>query len=121
MQLNKPKYSLVKNFMYAIDGLVEIGRHESSFKIELIGFIVFGVIAWSLPMKFIYSSVLFISLFIPILAEIINSAIERVVDLATTEHKPLAKQAKDVGAALVLVGLIVVMLIWIFVLIIAFT
>lgn len=120
MQLNKPRYTLVNNLIYAIDGLSDLFKNEVSFKIELVGFVVFSIIAWNLPIKFIYFSILFISLFIPILAEIINSAVERIVDLITKEHNMLAKQAKDCGAALVLVSLIAVMFIWVLTLIIAF-
>ncbi len=60
---------------------------------------------------FSYSSILFFSLFIPISAEFINSAIERVVDLVTNGYHLLAKQAKDTGATLVLVSLILTSLI----------
>ncbi len=120
MKLNKPKYNLYKNFMYAIDGLLEVFKHEISFKLEIVVFITFGIIAWSLPIKFIYVAILLISLFVPILAEIINSAIERTVDLITLKNKPLAKQAKDAGAALVLLSLIVTALIWLFTLLLAF-
>lgn len=120
MKLNKPKYSLIKNFIYATDGLLDLLKHETAFKMEIFGLFAFGAIAWILPIKFIYSCVLIISLFLPILAEIVNSAIERVVDLITLEHQILAKQAKDAGAALVLVSFIVVFFIWICVLITAF-
>jgi len=55
-----------------------------------------------------------------VLAEVANSAIERVVDLVTKEYHILAKQAKDVGATMVLLSLIVTALIWISVLLVAF-
>ena len=44
-------------------------------------------------------------------AEFINTAIEAVVDLATTEHHPLAKVGKDVGAAAVLIAALAAMLV----------
>jgi diacylglycerol kinase (ATP) len=120
MKLNKPKYSLFKNGRYAVDGLIDIIETESSFKMQLLLFFVMSIVAWELPISFGYASMLFLSLFIPIMAEIANSSIERAVDLITRDYHILAKRAKDAGAALVLLSLILTGLIWIFVLIAAF-
>ena len=114
MKLNKPKHNLFRNGMYAVEGFVDIVKNETSFKWQLLMLSVFGVIAWVLPVSFSYSALLFVSLFIPVLAEVANSAIERVVDLVTSDYHILAKQAKDAGATLVLLSLIVTTLIWIF-------
>ena len=120
MKLNKPKHSLYKNGMYAVEGFIDIVKNETSFKWQLLMLFVMGIVAWNLPVSFAQSSILFISLFIPVLAEVANSAIERVVDLVTKEYHILAKQAKDVGATMVLLSLIVTALIWISVLLVAF-
>lgn len=120
MKLNKPKHNLFHNTVYAIEGFMDIVKNETSFKWQLLHLLVLGIVAWSLPLSFGESSILFISLFLPILAEIMNSAIERVVDLVTQEYHILAKQAKDVGATLVLVSFIVTVLIWASVLAIAY-
>lgn len=120
MKLNKPKHNLFRNGGYAIEGFIDVIKNETSFKWQLLMLLVMGITAWSLPISFAHASILFISLFIPILAEIINSAIERVVDLVTNEYHLLAKQAKDVGATIVLLSLIVTILIWLCVLAVAF-
>jgi len=120
MKLNKPKYSLFKNTTYALEGLVDITKNESSFKLQLLLFLVMGVVAWMLPINFGYASILFLSLFIPIMAEVTNSSIERVVDLVTSDYHILAKQAKDAGATLVFLSLVLTALIWVSVLLIAF-
>lgn len=120
MKLNKPKHNLFRNGMYALEGFVDIVKNETSFKWQLLMLFVMGIVAWNLSISFAYSSILFISLFIPILAEVINSAIERVVDLVTQEYHILAKQAKDVGATIVLLSLIITSLIWLSVLALAF-
>lgn len=119
MSLNKPKHNLFKNGYYAVEGLVDIVKNETSFKWQLLMLFTLGVIAWILPIEFKYSAILFVSVFLPILAEIANSSIERVVDLVTTDYHILAKQAKDAGAALVLVSLVVMVLIWCFTLVVA--
>jgi diacylglycerol kinase (ATP) len=120
MKLNKPKHSLYKNGMYAVEGFIDIVKNETSFKWQLLMLFVMGIVAWNLPVSFAQSSILFISLFIPVLAEVANSAIERVVDLVTKEYHILAKQAKDVGATMVLLSLIVTALIWMSVFVVAF-
>ena len=120
MKLNKPKHNLFRNGMYAVEGFIDIVKNETSFKWQLLMLFVMGVVAWNLPVSFSQSSILFLSLFIPILAEVANSAIERVVDLVTSDYHILAKQSKDVGATMVLLSLIVTALIWASVLAVAY-
>lgn len=120
MKLNKPKHNLFRNGRYAVEGFIDIVKSETSFKWQLLMLFGFGIVAWMLPVSFGYSAILFVSLFLPVLSEVANSSIERVVDLVTTDYHILAKKAKDAGATLVLLSLIVTALIWIFTLIVAF-
>ena len=119
-KLNKPKHNLFRNGGYAVEGFIDIVKNEASFKWQLFMLFGLGIIAWELPISFTHSSILFVSLFIPVLAEVANSAIERVVDLVTQDYHILAKQAKDVGATMVLLSLIVMSIIWASVLVVAF-
>ena len=109
---NKPKYSLFKNTNYAIEGLKDIYKHEKSFKAQLIAFFILSAIAIFLNLGYIKTSIIIISLLLPLLCEIANSAIERTVDLVTLEHHHLAKKAKDAGAAMVFVAYFIVFTIW---------
>jgi|TARA_B110000238_G_scaffold66024_1_gene72504 diacylglycerol kinase (ATP) len=111
--MSKPKYSFIKNTKYALSGLKDMILTEKSFRIELILFLILNFIVFILPFKFNYKIILSLSLFIPLFSEIINSAIERVVDLYTTEYNELAKKAKDIGAFLVLLSFMVTIFIWI--------
>lgn len=112
MSLNKPKYTLFKNTRYALEGLVEVTRNEPSFRLQIVLFVCGMITAYLLPIQFHYKAILATSLFIPIMAEITNSAIERVVDLVTMDHHELAKRAKDAGATLVFVSLALLAFIW---------
>jgi diacylglycerol kinase (ATP) len=56
--------------------------------------------------------ILFVSMWLILLVEAINSAIERVVDLVTLEHHPLAGQAKDIASFAVLIAFVIVVMIW---------
>ena len=120
MMHNKPKHNLFKNTVYALEGLVDITKHEASFKWQILLFVVGTIVAWVLPIESGYKFILSISLIIPVLAEVINSAIERVVDLVTQDYHILAKQAKDAGAAIVFLSLLTLASIWLATLSLAF-
>ena len=113
---NKPKYTLFKNASYAIDGLVHAIKTETSFKIEVAIGIVLLPIIYFLPFELIYKLVLLVTYFIIMIAELLNSAVENVVDLVTTEIHPLAKAAKDIGATAVLFAVILHILCWVVIL-----
>ncbi|MCL4432251.1 MAG: diacylglycerol kinase [Epsilonproteobacteria bacterium] len=113
MALNKPKYTLFKNTRYALEGLMEVTKNEPSFRLQIVLFSCGMLTAWLLPIAFHYQAILATSLFIPVMAEIMNSAIERTVDLVTFDHHELAKRAKDAGAALVFVSLVMLGFVWI--------
>jgi diacylglycerol kinase (ATP) len=57
---------------------------------------------------------LIITYFLILIVELINSAIENVVDLNTTSFHPLAKNAKDIGATAVLFSIILHIICWVF-------
>ncbi len=110
---NKPKYTLFKNASYALDGLVHAIKTETSFKLELfIALIVLPAI-YFMPFELIYKLVLLMSYFMIMVAELLNSAIENVVDLVTTEIHSLAKAAKDLGSSAVLFTVILHIACWI--------
>ena len=99
---NKPKYSFFKNWRYACDGLITAIKTESSFKLELFFsiFIVIGII--SIDTSLTNKIILLITGILVLIVELINSAIENVVDLCTKEIHPLAKNAKDIGSTAVM-------------------
>lgn len=113
---NKPKYHLFKNTKYALDGLNHAFKTESSFKLELFAavFIVLGIIF--IDVSLIYKIALFITGILVLIVELINSAIENVVDLVTKEIHPLAKNAKDIGSTAVMFSIGLHVIIWIVVL-----
>ena len=114
---NKPKYSIFKNSMYALHGLLHAIKTETSFKLELFfGFFILMAI-YFFPIELHYKLILLSTLFLIFIVELLNSAIENVVDLVTKEIHPLAKTAKDVGATAVLFSVILHILCWLFILI----
>ncbi|WP_072682443.1 diacylglycerol kinase [Arcobacter sp. LA11] len=114
---NKPKYHLFKNTKYAFDGLKHAFKTESSFRLELLSavFIIIGIIL--IDVTLVYKLILLVTGILVLIVELLNSAIENVVDLVTTEHAPLAKTAKDIGATAVMFSIILHISIWIIVII----
>ncbi len=110
---NQPKYNFIKNTSYALKGLKDIIKNESSFKIELILLIPAIAIILLVDISLYLKLLMFISYFSILIAEAINSAIERVVDLVTLEHHEMAGRAKDVGSTIVFLSIIVCSVIWI--------
>ncbi len=112
---NQPKYNFLKNTSYALKGLVDLIKTETSFKIELIITIILLPVIVFIDTTLTNKALMFISLMGMLLAETINSAIERVVDLVTLEHHDMAGRAKDVGSAIVFLSIFVFIVTWIIV------
>ncbi len=110
--MNKPKYSLRKNLVYALEGLIHVYRHEMIFRIELALFVALSIATWSMDVTKCERLWLQFSLFLPIIAELFNSAVERTVDLTTPDYHRLAKAAKDSAAAACLLSVVMTALIW---------
>jgi len=109
---NQPKYNFFKNTSYALKGLIDLIQNETSFKIELIIAIVLLPVILVIDATIVYKVLMFISLMGMLIAEAINSAIERVVDLVTLEHHHMAGRAKDVGSTVVFLSIFVFVITW---------
>lgn len=90
------------SFIFAISGIFHAIRNERNMKIHSVVAIIVIVLSWIYHLSAI--EWMFISFVIcGVLAlELVNTALERVVDLVTKDIHPLAKQAKDVAAGAVL-------------------
>jgi len=114
---NQPKYNFLKNTGYALKGLKDVIQTESSFKIELIVAIILIPIIIFIDATLIHKALMFISLMGMLMAEVINSAIERTVDLVTLEHHDMAGRAKDAGSAIVFLSITIFVVTWAIVLV----
>ena len=91
-------------FFYSIDGLKTAIRCEHAFRQELAVFVAGSIAALLLPVSAFQKLVLIGSMVIVLIVELINSAIEAVVDRVSLERHPLSKNAKDFGSAAVLLA-----------------
>ncbi len=88
---------------HALDGIAYVTTHERNFKTEIVLGIITLILGVILKVSITEWLILIITISLVLCFEIINTAIERGVDLVTKEYKELARIAKDVSAGAVLV------------------
>lgn len=91
------------SFNHAMDGIEFAINHERNLKIEIMMGIIASILGFILNINIIEWAIIILVISMVICLELINTAIERAVDLTTKEYKELAKAAKDVSAGAVLV------------------
>lgn len=104
-------------FSYSVDGLKASWREDAPFRLEVVLGVILIVIAVIFGGTSFKKALLIGSVLLVVLAELLNIAVESVVNMITQEYHPLAKKAKDVGSAAVLVALANVVVVWAFLLI----
>lgn len=107
---------ILSAFFYSVDGLKSAWRHEHAFRQELMLFIAGAVVAALLPVSSFQKLALIGVLVVVLIVELINSAIEAVVDRISLERHPLSKNAKDFGSAAVLLSCLLAGATWLVVL-----
>ena len=99
-------------FFYSINGLWFAIRNEAAFRQEACIVVVFLVVLLFLPLSLLWKGLLFFATTSVLVVELLNSAIEAVVDIASPEYHDLAKRAKDLGSAAVLVSIVFAIVLW---------
>ena len=97
---------------YSIRGLIAAFKHESAFRQELALAVILAPVAIYAGQTNVERSILIGSLLLVIIVELLNSAIEAIVDRVGQEHHELSGQAKDIGSAAVFVSLANVVIVW---------
>jgi diacylglycerol kinase (ATP) len=101
---------------YSRDGLLAAWRNEAAFREEVVLAAVALPLAIYLGKSGVERALLIGSIVLVLIVEILNSALEAVVDKASPEQHELAKRAKDMGSAAVLLALLNAACIWVCVL-----
>lgn len=101
---------------YSLAGLRAAFRHEDAFRQELVLALLLIPAALFMPATGTGKALMVSSVLLVLIIELINSAIEATVDRISLEDHRLAKRAKDIGSAAVLIGLINVAIVWILIL-----
>ncbi len=96
----------------SLDGLASCFKHEEAFRQEIYAFAVLFPTAVLLPIDLTGKALLVASLLIVLIVELLNTAVETTIDYISLQLHPMAKRAKDLGSAAVLLSLLQVPLIW---------
>jgi diacylglycerol kinase (ATP) len=97
---------------YSRDGLSAAWKHEAAFREEVLLATITFPLALYLGKTGVERALLIGSILLILIVEILNSAIEAVVDKASPEKNDLAKRAKDMGSAAVLLSLFFAATVW---------
>jgi len=107
---------LVNATRYSLAGLVEAARHEDAFRQELALAAVMVPLALVLGANGAERALLAGSVLLVLVVELVNSAIEATVDRVSLEDHRLARRAKDLGSAAVMLSLALMGAVWVLVL-----
>ncbi len=103
-------------FFYSIDGLAAAFRHEDAFRQESLLALVLIPLALFMPATGLGKALMIASVLLVLVVELLNSAVEAAVDRISLDNHHLAKRAKDIGSAAVLLSLVNVLVVWVLVL-----
>ncbi|OPZ79344.1 MAG: Diacylglycerol kinase [Alphaproteobacteria bacterium ADurb.Bin438] len=101
-------------FKYSYSGFISSFKSEEAFRQDLLFCLIFFVIALFLPCDVISKIILIFPLVLIIIMELVNTAIETVVDRISEEYHELSKKAKDIGSLLVLLSFVFRAGVWFF-------
>ena len=103
---------VVNATFYSFAGLRTAWRTEAAFRQECVGVVVLVPVALWLGQSAVQRSLLLSSCVLVLIVELVNTAIEFVVDRVGTDHHELSGRAKDLGSAAVFTSIALAILIW---------
>jgi diacylglycerol kinase (ATP) len=112
----EPLNRLIRATSLSLIGLREAYRSEPAFRLELLVLLLVIPVAWLSTKVNVERALLIGSWMLVVVVEMINSAIETVVDRIGKEHHELSRKAKDLGSAAVFCSIVLSATVWLLVL-----
>ncbi len=112
MEKNTGIKRVLKAGVYSFNGLVAAFRYEAAFRQELLLAVIFIPLAFILDLSSLERVALIGVTVLVLIVELLNSAVEAVVDRIGLEFHELSGRAKDLGSAAVLVSLLLWAYVW---------
>ncbi|HBV38267.1 MAG TPA: diacylglycerol kinase [Erwinia sp.] len=103
---------IIKAAGYSWKGLRAAWQHEAAFRQEVVAAVIAIIIACWLDVTPVTRVLLIGSVMLVVIVEILNSAIEAVVDRLGNEYHVLSGRAKDMGSAAVLLAILLAVFVW---------
>lgn len=98
---------IIKSFKYALKGVYYCFKEEQNFRFHVISAIMVFILMFVLNTSILEKVFLILLVGLVIIAELINSIFERIVDIIKPRLHPYAKKIKDMMAAIVLIAALV--------------
>jgi diacylglycerol kinase (ATP) len=98
--------SIIESFNYAFEGIIHVLRTQRNMRIHFIVAAVVLVLGLASNVSRLELIALVLAIAFVLIAEMLNTAIEGAIDVATTSFDPMAKLAKDIAAGAVLIATI---------------
>lgn len=95
---------LGESFAAAIDGVRQVVRTERNMKIHLLAATLAVLAGWFFKISRVEWGILVLTIFLVLVTETINTAVEKSIDLVTPTYHPLAGLAKNLAAGAVLLA-----------------
>jgi diacylglycerol kinase (ATP) len=100
---------------YSLDGFAAAFKHEDAFRLEILLALILIPLALHMPVNGIGRALMVASVLLVLVIELLNTAIEAATDRISLDDHVLAKRAKDMGSAAVMLSLINVPAVWLLV------
>lgn len=100
------------NTQYSLAGLRAAWKTEEAFRVEAILFVLLLPAAFVIGRSPLETATLIMSLFAVIIAELLNTGLEKTIDRISSELHATSKMVKDIGSAAVLVSIIQFLIVW---------
>lgn len=104
MRGKKTKQGIIDAFNAAIQGIIYTFKYERNMKIHYCVAALVLIISLFLKLDRLEMLILFFAISLVVICEMFNTAIEKAIDMVTSEYHPLAKIAKDVAAGAVVIA-----------------
>jgi diacylglycerol kinase (ATP) len=96
--------SILESFNYAFEGIIHVLRTQRNMRIHLVVAAAVLVLAFAVGVSKFELIALLLAIAFVLIAEMVNTALEHAIDVATTSFDPMAKLAKDIAAGAVLIA-----------------
>jgi diacylglycerol kinase (ATP) len=105
--------NFISSVRSSLDGFFAALKHEPSFREDLLFAVCLVPLAIILPVNAVSTALMIASLILILIVELLNSAIEWIIDYLRPERHPLAKRIKDMASAAVFLSYINCIVVWV--------
>lgn len=105
-------HRIIYTVVHSVNGIKWLCKHEAAFQQELMLFVPLTTVAFWLKLPTMHTLLVILSMVFVLFAEMVNTAIETVVDRVGLEYHILSGVAKNIGSALVLLSMVCSLAVW---------